>query len=150
MGMDVIGVNPASEKGEYFRNNVWWWRPLWEYCCHVSPELCEGVSGHTNDGDGLDAAGSAMLAGALQREIDLGECRRYGERYAKTIAALPDEKCDLCNGTGIRIFQEKPIKCNGCEGKGHKRPWAAHYPFSVENVQEFVYFLRDCGGFEIC
>ncbi|QOR55575.1 MAG: hypothetical protein UMS36scaffold28_65 [Phage 59_13] len=29
MGMDVYGVKPKSKQGEYFRNNVWSWRPLW-------------------------------------------------------------------------------------------------------------------------
>jgi hypothetical protein len=27
---------------------------------------------------------------------------------------------------------------------------AHSYPFSVESLQQFVYFLRYCGGFEIC
>ena len=27
---------------------------------------------------------------------------------------------------------------------------ARAYPFAVENVQEFVTFLRGCGGFKIC
>ena len=27
MGMDVYGRNRCSKEGEYFRNNVWWWRP---------------------------------------------------------------------------------------------------------------------------
>jgi hypothetical protein len=31
MGFDVYGKSARSEKGEYFRNNVWWWRPLAEY-----------------------------------------------------------------------------------------------------------------------
>ena len=69
MGMDVYGLNPQlkSEKPEidfsnateeqrteyfeamdtfeqqnpgfYFRNNVWWWRPLWDYVCTV----CDSV-----------------------------------------------------------------------------------------------------------
>jgi hypothetical protein len=39
--------------------------------------------------------------------------------------------------------------CNGCEGWGSREPWAAKYAFSVENVQEFVTFLRASGGFEI-
>ena len=38
MGMDVYGIAPTSERGEYFRNNVWWWRPLWDYCCEVDSE----------------------------------------------------------------------------------------------------------------
>ena len=28
MGFDIYGVAAKSERGEYFRNNVWWWRPL--------------------------------------------------------------------------------------------------------------------------
>ena len=28
MGMDVMGVNPKNEKGEYFRANCWSWRPI--------------------------------------------------------------------------------------------------------------------------
>ena len=30
MGFDVYGKDPdpGSGSGEYFRNNVWWWRPL--------------------------------------------------------------------------------------------------------------------------
>ena len=30
-------VNP----GVYFRNNVWWWRPLWDYVCNNVDELTE-------------------------------------------------------------------------------------------------------------
>jgi hypothetical protein len=40
MGMDVYGKDAVSEKGEYFRNNVWYWRPLWNYCIEVAPDLC--------------------------------------------------------------------------------------------------------------
>ena len=28
MGMDVIGVNPATVEGERFRRNIWSWYPL--------------------------------------------------------------------------------------------------------------------------
>ena len=31
MGFDLSGLNPKNETGEYFRNNVWWWRPLAQY-----------------------------------------------------------------------------------------------------------------------
>ena len=27
--------------GYYFRNNVWWWRPLWNYCYAVAEDLLE-------------------------------------------------------------------------------------------------------------
>jgi hypothetical protein len=28
MGFDLYGIKATSKKGEYFRNNIWWWRPL--------------------------------------------------------------------------------------------------------------------------
>ncbi len=33
MGFDIYGVKEL-ESGEenYFRNNCWWWRPLWDLC----------------------------------------------------------------------------------------------------------------------
>ena len=52
MGMDVYGKAPTAEVGEYFRRNVWGWRPLWDMCLDLFPELTEKVEyGHSNDGD---------------------------------------------------------------------------------------------------
>lgn len=167
MGMDVIG----KKKDSYFRNNVWWWRPLWNYCKSVAPEICDKVQhGQTNDGDGLNAEDSAALAKILKDNLANGQCGRYERQYKAWQASLPREKCELCNATGIRtdkvgvdgnmpnrelsIEQAKKYGrtqgwCNGCDGKGDKENWQAHYPFSVDNVQEFADFLEGCGGFEI-
>ena len=52
MGFDLYG-NSKNKKGEYFRNNVWWWRPLWAFC-YENYEIARKVeNGHSNDGDGL-------------------------------------------------------------------------------------------------
>ena len=61
--MDVYGLNPTttapaqpnhddfdsedwkaywegqSLSGQYFRNNVWWWRPLWNYVANLCSEV---------------------------------------------------------------------------------------------------------------
>ena len=156
MGMDVYGRKPTSEKGSYFRNNVWWWRPLWDYVCEVAPELIDDdlrERGHFNDGAGLGGVKSRKLAEVLQNEIDSGSTAIYASNWQKELDALPDEPCDICGATGKRLPapQVGPgnEECNGCKGKGTKRPLATWYPFSVENVQEFVDFLRDSGGFRI-
>ena len=39
MGMDVFGNNPRNKEGEYFRNNVWWWRPLADFILECYPEI---------------------------------------------------------------------------------------------------------------
>lgn len=160
MGMDVYGKQPTAKGGEYFRNNVWWWRPLAEYACEVAPRETAGCTyWQSNDGEGLDAAGSAALADALQAEIDSGRCAAHALKRKSAIEMMADEPCWLCEGTGTRgaapaLGAGDPahggIRCNGCDGRGFVRPDAASYPFSVENVQKFVAFLRASGGFEIC
>ena len=50
--------------GIYFRNNCWWWRPLWDYCANIAPDLISDElwdSGHHNDGAGLEANDAAKL-----------------------------------------------------------------------------------------
>ena len=143
MGMDVHGNRPKNEKGEYFRNNVWWWRPLWNYCLEVAPAVAGKVEhGHTNDGDGLGERDSLKLAAILREKIENGECKKYADDYAAQLNAIPMENCDCCNGTGVRPggkeqFGEAWFKnmngCNGCKGKGKVKPWASNYPFSEEN-----------------
>lgn len=155
MGMDVFGRAPRSEKGEYFRNNVWYWHPLWQYCQETVPDIAGRVEyGHSNDGDGLGDADAAELARRLQAEIDAGATAGYATARQAALEALPDEPCPVCGGTGGRreppLVGPGPIPCNGCDGTGKMRPFATHYPFDVANVQEFVEFLRDCGGFAIC
>lgn len=171
MGMDVYGKNATSETGEYFRNNVWYWRPLWNYCEEVAPHLCADVSGQFNDGDGLDAEGADQLAHILFSMLADGHTQAYEQAYNKRIAELPRRECSLCEGTGIRTDQvgqdmgmptrelDEHVKvltgrshgwCNACGGEGLRDHHDADYPFTVENVRAFAEFLSDCGGFEIC
>jgi hypothetical protein len=177
--MDVSGKNPTTEAGAYFRNNVWWWRPLAEYACAIAPAITAKCTyWGSNDGDGLSASGSKRLAVKLREEIASGRCKEYADKYEANRKAMPREHCPLCNGTGIRADQlgidhgqtTRVIPettqddegetithpragqvgwCNGCDGRGTKAASGSHYPFSVENVEEFCTFLEGCGGFEI-
>jgi len=170
MGMDVIGRKPSAETGEYFRNNIWWWHPLWEYCHHIAPEICEGVLGHSNDGDGLPGDGARKLAEALRRELAAGRTRTYAEQHDAQRQALPRTPCRQCDATGVRndsvgtemgmpgrALPEAQAErlgraagwCNGCDGEGTRPAWGASYFFSEENVAEFVEFLQHSGGFRI-
>lgn len=160
MGMDVYGKAATTKDGEYFRNNVWWWRPLADYCLSVAPETTKPCHHwHSNDGDGLNAAHSEALAQVLQAEIDSGRCASYAAIREAELNAMQNETCHLCEGTGTRKAapevgagdpKDGGISCNGCEASGSVRPYETMYGFSVENVQKFVVFLRACGGFSIC
>lgn len=150
--MDVYGKKPDSPEGKYFRNNVWWWHPLWEYCAHVMTDLHSRVpNGHSNDGEGLGKRDSIKLATMLREELASGRTSKYKYDRDQELARLPDETCTLCGGTKVRPMEpNKGDKCNACEGKGYQRPFDTHYPFSTENVEEFATFLEHCGGFKIC
>lgn len=82
MGMDVYGRDAKSEKGKYFRNNVWWWHPLWDYCLSQYPTVTQGCKqGHTNDGDGLSAGNSKKLAKLIKRDLENGRAQKYADAY---------------------------------------------------------------------
>lgn len=165
MGMDVYGKAPRSEAGAYFRNSVWGWHPLAEFLLTTYPDLtatCEYW--HSNDGDGLDDVRATALGAALEADLASGKVAEYARRYEVEQAALPDEECKLCHGTGVRTDEvgvkygyDKPRDeatgtggCNGCRGAGWVEAWDKNYPFDLENVTAFAQFLRDCGGFAIC
>jgi hypothetical protein len=84
MGMGLCGLNPAPQSGEtgrYFRNNIWWWHPLADYCMEVAPDIAEKCSfWHSNDGDGLNAEDSVELARRLKSAVDRGNARAYAKR----------------------------------------------------------------------
>jgi|TARA_Y100000310_G_scaffold193888_1_gene193829 hypothetical protein len=150
MGMDIYGNKPTSPKGEYFRANVWYWRPLWNYCCEncsISQKLAEG--GHYNDGMGMNSAQAAHLAEELQNLLDSKHVANHRLNEERRLRALPDEVCVICGGKGIRSDAIVQGECNGCSGKGRRRPFSTWYSFHEEVVAEFIEFLRDSGGFSI-
>jgi hypothetical protein len=155
MGMDVFDRN---RKKLYFRNNVWHWRPLWDYCYEVAPDLIDDQTWgdcHQNIGAGLRAVDARTLAGRLREEIASGRTAAADEAHAQEMAGMPDEACSLCNGTGKRTdevadrFPTLKEECNGCEGKGKTRPFESSYVLSEANVIEFAVFLEHGGGFRV-
>ena len=151
MGMDVYGVAPKSEVGEYFRNNVWSWRPLWDFVgesCDLTLEMKR--SGHFNDGLQIDELTARRIAKTLFSLLQDGTVATYQRKRDALLEALPDEVCRHCNGTGVRDESSVQGKCNGCNGTGKVRPFETLYSFSEENVQKFAEFADHSGGFEIC
>lgn len=90
MGMDVIGRAPVSETGRYFRNNIWWWRPLWNYCELVAPDIIpESNLGHSNDGWELGHRASVALATRLEFAISEGHAAAYERARQEHLSPSP-------------------------------------------------------------
>ena len=111
--------------GRYFRNNCWWWRPLWNYCYAVADDIISQEvwnNGHCNDGAGLNSRNAKLLGKRLLATIDSGECVKYQADYMQ--------------------------RCQEDADAGDK--FGNSYPFDVDNVKSFANFCIESGGFEIC
>jgi len=133
--------------GIYFRNNVWWWRPLWNYCYHVAEDIIEPNmrrmeykfdaddepiyeesdyvkadfdNGHSNDGSGLDDKHAKLLGNRLMETIADGTAIKYQAHYLQLMEDADDDD------------------------------FSKNYPFDVDNVERFALFCIESGGFEIC
>jgi hypothetical protein len=150
MGMDVYGDDPSSEVGEYFRNNVWFWRPLWDYCLTHHSDIAGKVQdGHSNVGDGLNSKDSYDLGMCLKSDIARGDISEYEKSYNDALAELPEDDCRYCGATGQRDDKYVTGQCNACGGKGRVKNINAWYSFTSQNVYDFSEFLVNCGGFKI-
>ena len=140
--------------GTYFRNNVWYWRPLWDYVYSLCDDILtedDHQSGHHNDGHLIDADKCEAIASRLALELLNGGVTKFKDDRQEYLDNLPLKKCDTgsCNGTGQRDDKYLKGECNGCGGTGEQKDHETHYPFDEDNVREFHSFVKNCGGFEI-
>jgi len=156
--MKAIEEYQEKNVGAYFRNNVWWWRPLWNFVTATCDDLLtekDIESGSYNDGHKISKTKADRLAKRLHSMIEDGKVKEYENGYKKELASLEQVDCDTCDATGRRNKPPKPgagdyQECNGCNGTGKTDDWAKSYPFSEDNVREFANFCANSGGFEIC
>ena len=164
-----------ANPGIYFRNNVWWWRPLWNYCGVVADDIIEPnmrmkefeldkegetdwdnykwVSatwddGHSNSGAGLDGKNAKLLGNRLMETIADGTAIKYQAHHLQRLEEMPNDTCGVCNGNNRGNTKKKD--CKRCDGTGETESFAKSYPFDVDNVEAFALFCIESGGFEIC
>ena len=186
MGFDLYGLNPEGNipkpvitdwedkkqtddflkyqdetPGSYFRTNVWFWRPLWQYVSVVCEDILtekDMEKGEYNDGHRISKTKANRIASRLKKLDKDGSTMKYELGYKEYLTSLPEEECDICNGQGMRNDEigkqarkiNRAYTCNGCDGKGVKNNFNTHYPFESDVVMRFAEFCKQSGGFEIC
>lgn len=164
---DIKEQYEQDNPGIYFRNNVWWWRPLWDYVCIACSDIItkeEHREGHSNSGRRISKTKSKKIAARLRKlvkdgtvkeaEIVNAEMRGEAIRHnTKIDARLEQLRLDMIKMTGDKNIAPKDYP------NKYRKQWAniygeskgiADYPFSEENVIRFISFCDDSGGFEIC
>ena len=136
MGMDVYGLNPTNEKGEYFRASIWEWPAVYS----VTVELCSDLLDEqtvllmaSNDGAGVkeDTTCKEMarrLANYMQQNP--GGYSAYVE-HEHTDAGKIEE---LLKIAGWDIEPPEPTSSR---------------TVTHEHLHAWVEFLEHCGGFEV-
>ena len=170
---DVIKKYFAQEQefedknpGVYFRNNCWWWRPL----AYFITEKCEWLTTEQkerlqdNSGFEFSQHEAMTIADTLQKKVDDGTAAEREEENKKEMAVAEEWN------KGINAQQEElekeVIKETGDAKlvpydypEPFKKKWddlqksedrRASYPFREENIKEFIKFLREGGGFQVC
>lgn len=187
MGMDLYGLNPKGKvkqpkegepdnygevwhkdytawqeaEGTYFRNNVWWWRPLADYV--IDHTGCvddkDKERWHHNDGHEVSEAEANAIADQLEHLIKTGHTETFAHDYEEQRKELQEhnEKITLLEkklakevGEDVAPRDYPPEARKKWDELQAKRKWGASYPFSMENVKEFITFCRSSGGFSIC
>ena len=152
--------------GDYFRNNVWWWRPLASYVIKFTGCIDESdqVAWSENGGHEVDDQTAKQIHNQLMVLIESGHTKKFEDDYEKERlkAEKHNDKVEKELKKFCKSVEKKLGKPNLAPAdfpkKDHdeweriynKREWNASYPFSVENVKEFAEFCRFSGGFKIC
>ena len=118
---DALDKYENQVVGHYFRNNVWFWRPLWMFVCKNCSDILSEKNmqmGTYNDG----------------HKISKTKATRIGKRLKKL----------LRDGTA-KDFE----KLNNSEFDSDGNKIEVNYPFHTDNVEGFAEFCLNSGGFRI-
>ena len=97
MGFDLYG-NSKNKEGEYFRNNVWWWRRLADYVCEYTGVVDEKdkEQWQYNDGHAVSKEEAIQIANQLEHLIETGHAQKYAEqvRQEQEVAEATNKKVE--------------------------------------------------------
>tara|TARA_B100000470_G_scaffold129336_1_gene100065 strand:+ start:2673 stop:3308 length:636 start_codon:yes stop_codon:yes gene_type:complete len=155
-----------ANPGDYFRNNVWWWRPLWSFvvvsCGNILTEK-DIEHGSFNDGHKISKTKairigkklSKLLADGTVDEIDkiealkVAKAKVHNDDIEQELTKIQDA-CKKEHGKDI-VPANYPEPYKSQWNKMYaKRDWDSSYPFDKGNVEAFAEFCLQSGGFEIC
>jgi len=155
-----------ANAGLYFRNNVWWWRPLADLVIKLCKLLDEKQKEHLHDNGGYEynEATAHYIADTLEAFVKSPTAKLTEREHKKAMkkAEAHNKKVQVkLNAIKVEAIARTKNKniapCNYPKDLNEKwdrtyweRDSADSYPFALKNVKEFIKFLRQCGGFTVC
>lgn len=146
MGMDVYGRAPKSEKGGYFRSNIWGWPTILSAIADTKVLPADMVDDMAfNIGAGPDDVQAVHLADALDEML----------ANLDSDGVFISEETKFANmGTAeiarhvAKILEEAGPKLGKVASMG-RGDGPVDFSADVAFIKEFAEFCRDSGGFEV-
>ena len=121
-------AHQAANPGVYFRNNVWWWRPLWDFVCNN----CQDILSKED-----------MENGSFNNGYEINESK--SNKIAKRLYILLEDKTVDDYELAYEEFRK-----NKKESGDEEDSFLGNYPFCRDNIARFAKFCEESGGFIIC
>ena len=157
----------AENVGYYFRNNVWFWRPLANLITVLNEDwLTDEQKERLQDNSGFEFSEleAIKIKLSLEKVINNGWLKKAEEQWKKEA-----KQAELWNAQikeQMEKLKKQAIK-ETAKANIIPRDYPPHlklkwdklwesedrtssYPVSLENVKNFVAFLNECGGFKVC
>ena len=156
-----------NNPGNYFRNNVWWWRPLWTFTCdHCADFLTEDDmnGGCYNDSYIITEDKAVAIAERLYEALKEPETQEYLDNHMKVMEKakkhneMIEQEKKALDEIAVAITGDKDVAPidypkdlkKKFDELMKKRDWASSYPINRENIENFARFAEQSGGFSIC
>ena len=156
-----------NNPGNYFRNNVWWWRPLWTFTCdHCADFLTEDDmnGGCYNDSYIITEDKAVAIAERLYEALKEPETQEYLDNHMKVMEKakkhneMIEQEKKALDEIAVAITGDKDIAPinypkdlkKKFDELQKRRDWASSYPINRENIENFARFAEQSGGFSIC
>ena len=133
MGVSVYGRKPNDKYGECFDASWFTWRPIHELIC----QLCEDLI----DDETLNMLGFNSGAGPKSQYI----CNEMAKRFEMLL-----EQGIEGFSLGIDVYIDKNGSVGVAKSGTRDQERLGGYEVSRERLEDWITFLRSCGGFEVC
>ena len=152
--------------GVYFRANVWYWRPIWDFVINVCDDFLSEKdieAGFSNSGDKVSKTKALKIASRITKlekdgslnewyEVRLKPYRKAQEHNKKIEMMMDGHKQIMIKkyGKDIPPRDYDPEDYGDWEEMYNMKDWNADYPPSKDAILDFRNFCKESGGFEIC
>ncbi|HTI49640.1 MAG TPA: hypothetical protein VL475_01760 [Planctomycetaceae bacterium] len=134
MAMELQGRKPTSTAGKLFRAEFWAWRPIHALIGRLCSDLVD------------DRMLQAMTFGGGAGPVDPEICREMADRFQR-FAEQHAEGYVL--DAGIRVTPEGRFVTEQELADNASLETVSPYEVGTEQLNRWIEFLRDCGGFEV-